>query len=168
MAASASGNGDLSPATLLALLNHQLYLSTPMEKYATLFLGYYDGRSRRLTYTNGGHLPPLIIGEHGVVRRLQQGGTVVGLFDNLSFEEASVQLEAGELFVAYSDGVTEAEDKDRTLFGTERLVEALTGHGNDSIDDIRRHVLDCVNAWSRGTPQSDDITVLIVRYRTPS
>ena len=73
---------------LLSLLNHQLYQSTPAEKYATLFLGVYDGRERKLTYSNGGHLPPIILGEDGSVRRLEQGGTVVGLFDHRSYEEA--------------------------------------------------------------------------------
>ena len=81
MTASGLPGGEVSPAVLLSLLNHQLYESTPMEKYATLFLGFYDSQSRRITYSNGGHLPPIIIGEHGALRRLDQGGTVVGLFD---------------------------------------------------------------------------------------
>ena len=50
---------------MLSLLNHQLYQSTPAEKYATLFLGIYDGHERKLTYSNGGHLPPIILGEDG-------------------------------------------------------------------------------------------------------
>ena len=65
---------------MLSRLNHQLYQSTPTEKYATLFLGIYDGHERKLTYSNGGHLPPVILGKDGSVRRLEQGGTVVGLF----------------------------------------------------------------------------------------
>ncbi|MGB6331968.1 MAG: SpoIIE family protein phosphatase, partial [Candidatus Sulfotelmatobacter sp.] len=69
---------EVSPGALLSLLNHQLYESTPPEKYATLFLGIYDGRSHRLTYSNGGHLPPILIAKDGAVRRLETGGTVVG------------------------------------------------------------------------------------------
>jgi sigma-B regulation protein RsbU (phosphoserine phosphatase) len=164
MATSASGNGDLSPATLLALLNHQLYLSTPMEKYATLFLGYYDGQSRRLTYTNGGHLPPLIIGEQGVVRRLQQGGTVVGLFDNLSFEEASVQLEAGELFVAYSDGVTEPENEFGE-FGEQRLIELVRENRHLPLARITEIVTAAVDDWIGPHEQPDDVTLVLARAR---
>ena len=78
---------EISPGALLGLLNHQLYESTPPEKYATLFLGIYDGRSHRLTYSNGGHLPPILIGKDGAVRRLEAGGTVVGLFDNMTYDE---------------------------------------------------------------------------------
>ena len=92
---------EVSPGALLGLLNHQLYDTTPPEKYATLFLGIYDGHLHRLTYSNGGHLPPILIGKDGAVRRLEAGGTVVGLFDNMSYDEGSVQLHPGEIFVAY-------------------------------------------------------------------
>ena len=102
MLASDSGGTEASPATLLTLLNHQLYESTPAAKYATLFLGTYDGATRRLTYTNGGHLPPILISEDGSSQLLSCGGTVVGLFDNLSFPEATVQLRPGDVLVAYS------------------------------------------------------------------
>jgi sigma-B regulation protein RsbU (phosphoserine phosphatase) len=80
---------EVSPGALLGLLNHQLYESTPPEKYATLFLAIYDGRSHHLTYSNGGHLPPILIGTDGAVRRLEAGGTVVGLFDNMTYDEGS-------------------------------------------------------------------------------
>ena len=102
MLASESRGAEASPATLLTLLNHQLYESTPAAKYATLFLGIYDGATRRLTYTNGGHLPPILISEDGSSQLLSCGGTVVGLFDNLSFPEATVQLRPGDVLVAYT------------------------------------------------------------------
>jgi len=85
MLASESRGRDASPAALLTLLNHQLYESTPDAKYATLLVGIYDGTTHRFTYSNGGHLPPILISEDGSSRLLDCGGTVVGLFDNLSF-----------------------------------------------------------------------------------
>jgi sigma-B regulation protein RsbU (phosphoserine phosphatase) len=87
---SSSTGAELSSGAMLSLLNHQLYQSTPAEKYATLFLGVYDGRQRKLTYSNGGHLPPIILGADGSVRRLEQGGTVIGPFDRRSYAEATV------------------------------------------------------------------------------
>ena len=101
---------DVSPASLLALLNHQLYESTPPEKYATLFLGIYDGQEQKLNYSNGGHLPPIILSEDGSIRRLECGGTVVGLFDHMHYEKDPWQSRLGDIFVAYSDGVTEPEN----------------------------------------------------------
>ena len=124
MLASESRGADASPSTLLALLNHQLYESTPAAKYATLFLGIYDGATRRLTYGNGGHLPPILISRDGAAQLLECGGTVVGLFDNLSFPEATVQLRSGDMLVAYSDGVTEPEN-DYGEFGEERLIQLV-------------------------------------------
>ncbi len=76
-----------SPAEVLTLLNRHLYHSTPPEKYATLFLGIFDGRTRKFVYSNGGHLAPLIIHENGEVRRLETGGLVVGLFPEIVLEE---------------------------------------------------------------------------------
>jgi len=70
IAAPAVQGAEVSAATMLSLLNHQLYDSTPAEKYATLFLGIYDGQQRKLTYSNAGHLPPIILGEDGSLRRL--------------------------------------------------------------------------------------------------
>ena len=110
MLASGFRGVDMSPGALLSLLNHQLYESTPPEKYATLFLGIYNGVERKLTYSNGGHLPPIIMSEDGSIRRLECGGTVVGLFDQRSYNEASVELCRGEIFVGYTDGVTEPEN----------------------------------------------------------
>src|ERR1700692_321778 len=91
--ASESRVADASPATLLTLLNHQLYDSTPAAKYATLFLGIYDGPTRRLIYSNGGHLQPILISEDGSSQLLSCGGTVIGLFDNFVFPGATVRLQ---------------------------------------------------------------------------
>ena len=115
---------EVSTASMLALLNHQLYISTPPEKYATLFLGFYDGRDRSLTYSNGGHLPPIILSQDGSIRRLESGGTVVGLFDHMNYEEGCVELRDGEIFLGYSDGVSEPEN-DYGEFGEERLIELV-------------------------------------------
>jgi sigma-B regulation protein RsbU (phosphoserine phosphatase) len=155
---------DVSPAVLLSLLNHQLYESTPQEKYATLFLALYDGRSRKLTYSNGGHLPPIIIGEDGSIRRLEKGGTVVGLFDNLSFDEASVHFKAGEILLAYSDGVTEPEN-DFGEFGEERLLDLVRDNRELSLIRITELVTAAVDDWIGDKEQPDDITLVLARAR---
>src|SRR5215470_7581279 len=155
---------EASPGALLALLNHQLYESTPQEKYATLFLASYDGRSRKLTYSNGGHLPPIIIGEDGSLRRLDQGGTVVGLFDNLSFDEAVVQLRPGDIFIAYSDGITEPENEFGE-FGEHRLVDVIRENRDLPLDQITGLVTAAVDDWIGDMEQPDDITLVLARAR---
>jgi sigma-B regulation protein RsbU (phosphoserine phosphatase) len=164
MMASGLSDSEISPSSLLSLLNHQLYDSTPPEKYATLFLGIYDGRTRNIRYSNGGHLPPFIIGEDGSLRRLECGGTVVGLFDNLSFEEASIELQPGEMFVAYSDGVTEPEN-DFGEFGEERLIEVVRESRHLPLSRITEAVTAAVDDWIGPHEQPDDVTLVLARAR---
>jgi len=164
MLASGVDGAEISPSALLSLLNHQLYESTPQEKYATLFLGVYDGVSRKLTYSNGGHLPPVIIGQDGAIRRLEAGGMVVGLFDNLSFDEGSEQLRPGEVFVAYSDGITEPEN-DFGEFGEQRLVELVRENRGRPLIEITQLVTGAVDDWIGDEEQPDDITLVLARAR---
>jgi sigma-B regulation protein RsbU (phosphoserine phosphatase) len=164
MLASGTEGVEVSPAALLSLLNHQLYDSTPQEKYATLFLGIYDGASRNLSYSNGGHLPPIIISPDGSILRLDQGGTVVGLFDNLSFDEASVQLKAGDIFLAYSDGITEPEN-DFGEFGEQRLIDLVRDNRGLPLTEITALVTGAVDDWIGDKEQPDDITLVLARAR---
>jgi phosphoserine phosphatase RsbU/P len=153
-----------SPSQVLWLLNRQLYKTTQPEKYATLFLGFYDGRARQLTYSNAGHLPPLILGEDGSVRRLETGGTVVGLFDNVEYDESTIQLYPGDIFVAFSDGITEPENEFGE-FGEERLIETIETHRNLPLDRITDNVIAAVQDWIGSAEQPDDITLVLARPR---
>jgi phosphoserine phosphatase RsbU/P len=155
---------EVCPGTLLSLLNHQLYHSTPQEKYATLFLGMYDAESRRLTFSNAGHLPPLVLSKSGVVKRLEDGGTVVGLFDNINYDEDSVQLRPGEIFLAYSDGVTEPEN-DFGEFGEQRLIELVQENRDLPLQRISEIVTAAVDDWIGGAEQPDDVTLVLARAR---
>jgi sigma-B regulation protein RsbU (phosphoserine phosphatase) len=155
---------ELSPGALLGLLNHQLYESTPPEKYATLFLAIYDGQAHRLTYSNGGHLPPILIREDGAVRRLEAGGTVVGLFDNMTYDEDSVDLHPGEIFLAYSDGVTEPENEFGE-FGDDRLIDLVSANRSLPLVQISQTVTSAVDDWIGDNEQPDDITLVLARAR---
>jgi sigma-B regulation protein RsbU (phosphoserine phosphatase) len=155
---------EISPGALLGLLNHQLYESTPPEKYATLFLAIYDGRSHRLTYSNGGHLPPILIGTDGAVRKLEAGGTVVGLFDNMLYEEAEVEMHPGEIFIAYSDGVTEPENEFGE-FGEGRLIDLVRENRRSPLVQISQSVTLAVDDWIGDQEQPDDITLVLARAR---
>src|SRR5579872_1156915 len=162
--ASGVNDTEVSPGLLLALLNHQLYESTPPEKYATLFLGIYNGVERRLVYSNGGHLPPIIMAEDGSVRRLEQGGTVVGLFDQMNYEEGSVPMQSGEIFLAYSDGVTEPEN-DFGEFGETRLIELVRENRDLPLTRISEIVISAVADWIGAKEQPDDVTLVLARAR---
>jgi sigma-B regulation protein RsbU (phosphoserine phosphatase) len=162
--ASRLDGAEISSGAMLSLLNHQLYQSTPAEKYATLFLGVYDGHERKLTYSNGGHLPPIILAEDGSLRRLECGGTVIGLFDRRTYEEGSVALREGELFLAYSDGVTEPES-DFGEFGEQRLIDLVWKNRDLPLQRICEIVTAAVDDWIGANEQPDDITLVLARGR---
>jgi phosphoserine phosphatase RsbU/P len=164
----AAGNGDndggLSPGPLMATLNYQLFRSTPPEKYATMFLAHYDAAASALTYSNAGHLPPLLLGGDGNVRRLETSGTVVGLFDGMTYDESSIGMAPGDIFVAYSDGVTEPENEFGE-FGEERLIELIMQHRNEPLARIGEVVTTAVSDWIAGGEQPDDVTLVLARAR---
>jgi sigma-B regulation protein RsbU (phosphoserine phosphatase) len=152
----------VSPALLLKLLNAHLYRSTQSARYATLFVATYDPATKKLTYSNGGHLPPLVISSDGRVQKLEVGGAVVGLLDGLDYEEATVQLEPGDLFVAYTDGLTEPE-KNGEDFGEQRLMEFVRAHRDEPLTVLATHTLQVVKAWIGENEQPDDMTVVLAR-----
>jgi sigma-B regulation protein RsbU (phosphoserine phosphatase) len=153
-----------SPGRILSLLNRHLYRSTQPEKYATLFLAHYDAASAMLTYSNAGQLPPLVLGRDGGVRRLDKGGTVVGLMDGMSYEEDRFTMQVGDILVAYSDGVTEPEN-DFGDFGEERLMEVVRRYRHQPLHVISSQVMQALDAWIGAEEQPDDITLVLARQR---
>jgi phosphoserine phosphatase RsbU/P len=151
-----------SPAQMLWLLNRHLFQSTQPEKYATLFLGFYDDEKHRLTYANAGHLPPIVLGADGTVRRLETGGTVVGLFPDCDYAEETVELYPGDIFIAFSDGITEPENEFGE-FGEDRLIETVAANRHQPLERITEHVISAVQDWIGSTEQPDDITVVLAR-----
>ena len=156
------GNAAVTPANTVARLNRLLYASTSPEKYATFFFGLYSEHTRRLTYTNAGHLPPLLIHGDGF-EFLEVTGSVVGAFPMLRYEEQTVPLGCGDLLVAYTDGITEPENAYGEDFGAERLAEVVMRHRTCCPDEIVAKVLEAVRHWDTSAEQADDMTLMIVR-----
>ena len=158
-----SGKLFESPGRILSLLNRHLYRSTQPEKYATLFLAHYDADTAHLTYSNAGHLPPFVLNRNGkVVRRLDRGGTVVGLMDGMRYEEDRFRMNSGDILVAYSDGITEPEN-DFGEFGESRLVEIVARYRDQPLTVISNQVLLALDTWIGAAEQPDDITLVLAR-----
>jgi phosphoserine phosphatase RsbU/P len=162
-----STESQVAPAMLMTTLNYQLYRSTPAAKYATMFLGCYDAKARVLTYCNAGHLPPIILRATGEVFRLAINGTVVGLFDGVTYDESTLVMQTGDIFVAYSDGVTEPENEFGE-FGEERLIELIQEHRNKPLPRITEIVAGAVADWIGTVEQPDDVTIVLARCTGPS
>jgi sigma-B regulation protein RsbU (phosphoserine phosphatase) len=151
-----------STAGIVAQLNRQLYANTTPEKYATFFFGIYDEKNRMLTYTNAGHLPPLLICG-GKISSLEVTGTVVGLFPSMSYEERTVRICDGDLLIAYTDGITEPENAYGEEYGAERLAETILRHQSAEPCEIVARTMESVKQWSNSPELPDDMTVLIAK-----
>lgn len=156
------GSAPLSPALLLKFINRHLYQSTQSARYATLFLACYDGASRKLTYSNGGHLPPLVLSARGSVQRLTCGGSVVGLLEGLEYSESTVQLESGDLLLAYTDGLTEPENSVEE-FGEQRLLDYIHANRQQPLPILAANTLRILGEWIGDREQPDDMTLLLAR-----
>jgi sigma-B regulation protein RsbU (phosphoserine phosphatase) len=158
--------GGMSTARLIANLNQQLYLNTTPEKYATFFFAIYDGVTSRLTYTNAGHLAPVLI-RGGETRLLEPTGTVVGAFPRIDYEEASILLEPGDTLVCYTDGLSEPENEFGEMFGDQRLIEVLQRNAHLDAAGLIGTVEDAVRAFTGSPELQDDVTMLIARRVNP-
>jgi phosphoserine phosphatase RsbU/P len=159
---SAEATYQASPAPLITRLNLGLFRRAIESRFLTTFYGILaaDGT---LSYSNAGHNPPLLVTASGI-RRLDQGGVVLGLFDHASFDEETLKLEKGDLIVAFSDGVTEAMNPDSEEFTDDRLLACANAHRGESPQQLLDALLADVQAFCAGATQSDDVTVVLVRY----
>ncbi len=151
-----------STSTMVSRLNEQLYQNTSPEKYATFLFGVYDEKDRLFTYTNAGHLPPLLI-RKGEATFLEVTGTVVGAFPRSVYEEQKVLLEPGDILVSYTDGITEPENEYGEEFGADRLVETVLKHQKLESSELVIRVMDAVRAWTTAPELPDDMTLVLAR-----
>ena len=162
MAAPSMNGLRFSTARMVSELNQQLHATTSPEKYATFFFAIFDQATGLLTYTNAGHLQPVLFRE-GVATPLDVNGTVVGAFPFSTYEESKLELRSGDLLVCYTDGITEPENEYGEMFGEERLIELVAKNSERDAAQIIECVMERVREWT-GVPElSDDMTVLLAR-----
>ncbi|MGH9864138.1 MAG: PP2C family protein-serine/threonine phosphatase [Candidatus Acidiferrales bacterium] len=156
-------NGHRTTAEVVSSLNRHLFLNTSDDRYATLFYAEYDAPSRSLCYTNAGHCAPFfVIGN--TVKKLDEGGTVVGLFDHADYKQVSVPAEPGALFVGFSDGLLEPENVYGEEFGTARLANEVLRLRDVPAEGIAEGLLSAVEQWAGSPEQADDMTVIVARF----
>ena len=163
-----SADGDIGSADLAAKLNRFLYQSTAANHYATFFYAQLDAEGRRLRYVNAGHNPPHLVRrtDAGVeITDLTAGGTVLGLFPDARYEDAEIELRPGDLFVAFTDGVTEALNASGEEFGEERLKELLQRGVGTSAEEMAATLAARMRAWIAGTEQHDDLTLVVATVK---
>jgi phosphoserine phosphatase RsbU/P len=164
---SAVARGSPLPDAL-AIANDTLAIENETHMFATAFVGVIDLSSGRLRYSNAGHNPPYVVRGGSPIPLDGAMGLALGAIEGFEYEQAEFLLRAGDGVLLYSDGVTEAYDADRKLFGDDRLESALTKWGDGSPEAAVRLIRDAVERFASGAEQADDMTLLALRYIGPA
>jgi serine phosphatase RsbU (regulator of sigma subunit) len=152
------------PVKVFNHINKFLCEHAEVGRYATMFFGIID-RDGTLNYIRGGHPSPILVRRGEVSELYTEGSFPVGLVEQAEFFATTVKLEPEDTLVLFSDGITEAENPERELFGDARVMKTLTGWQEESLETVKRLVLETINTFARGAAQTDDMTLLVVRYR---
>jgi sigma-B regulation protein RsbU (phosphoserine phosphatase) len=148
-----------STDSLTTRLNRILCANTAPNKFITLFYGEIEGR--RLTYTNAGHNPPMLVRAGGELVRLELGGALLGVFPDWVYQQGEVSLNPGDCLVLFSDGITEAENLTGDPFGEERLLRIVAANWTLDATALRKKIISEVSDFSGGQLQ-DDATLLVI------
>ncbi len=147
------------------ILNTKVLEITKGEKFITLFIATYNYQTRILTYVNAGH-NPCILFSNGTVELLDQGCTILGMFETLPYVNfGETKIEPDAMIVLYTDGLSEAANNEGKLFEVEGLVDYLQGHHQLPLPEFNSRLLDRVIAYKQDTDFDDDITLLTLRIK---
>ena len=154
------------PVKVFNHINRFLCRHAEVGRYTTVFIGLL-GRDGKLEYLKAGHPSPLLLRNGQVSELYTEGSLPLGLIPEAEYTSAWLQLEPDDTLVLFSDGVTEAQDPERRLFEVSGLSQAVSGQVGVPVEAVQQAILDAVRKFTRGEPQSDDLTLLVVRYRAP-
>lgn len=186
-------NGNLTE--LVSSMNRLLHGSTDASSYATFFYAQFDERTAQLTYVNAGHNPPMLVraatsakvqgvgyggaarealisseaigdeNQRADVRLLTTGGPIIGAFNTSDYQQETIQMEHGDLLVAYTDGVTEARNAQDQEFGEARLRRIIDSSTHAPSQELSERIVQSVREWCGEIPPHDDLTLVVMRVR---
>ncbi len=154
-----------SPAALLAQVNDALTVQMWSSMFVTVWYAVLDPAAHTLTYANAGHNPAIHRLSSGETQELPHTGTVLGAFSQQTWSERTLTLEPGDTLIAYTDGLTDAENSRREDYGTERLAAAVAAAPAEA-DSVAQYILCDLDSFTQGIPVADDLTLLVLRLKT--
>lgn len=166
--ASLRGEAMRAPENLAAVIgnvNRMVYEASSANRYATFFYAQYDPHTRRLTYVNAGHNPPMLFHRDGQklqINRLEIGGTVVGLLETFPYEQSAVTIAPGDVFIAFTDGISEAMNSADEEWGEAHLIETIQQCANLTPSEIISRIMQAADGFVAGAKQHDDMTLVVL------
>ena len=158
---------DLTLVGLVTRLNRLVYEQTPGSRFITMFIAVVEPTTGTLTFINAGQTPLLVCRTDGSIEPLSVDGMALGMFDGATYKAAELTLGVGDLVVAYSDGVTEAENTAGVPFDEIGLRNILAAHQDAGVDELGATIFRAVEQYAADTKLADDLTVLAIRRLPP-
>ena len=152
-----------TPKAWVKRANTLLHQNTNSDKFMTLFFGVLDNKKHELVYCNAGHDHPYLFSGVTDPVRLKTGGIVVSIMPDYPYQEAAVPFAPGDVLIINSDGITEANNAKKEMFGEPRFLEVLDAHRHAPANEILEHILKAVTAFIGHHPQFDDMTLVVVK-----
>ena len=148
---------------LTGKVNDIIYENTASDKFITFFYSRFTKSTRELEYCNAGHNHPVLITEKGDITYLDEGGLILGMLPDVIYKKGKVMLNPGDTLVMYTDGITEALNHEEEEFEETRLMEVIEKEHNSPASKIESSIISAVYDFVNGYPQSDDLTLVILR-----
>ncbi|MBI1803174.1 MAG: SpoIIE family protein phosphatase [Ignavibacteria bacterium] len=154
-----------NPGECLRQVNEMLIPESDSAMFVTIFYAVLNTNTGEFTFSNGGHNPPYIVSTNGDVTPLEYvGGPIIGKIPGLPFDSTTITLKPGDAIFMYTDGVTEAMNPGKDLFEEPRLIECLSQGKDKQLTDLLQCIHTELKTFAATEPQSDDITMLSLRY----
>lgn len=161
----ASAAQNISPARVMVEVNNAIAGDNPRTMFVTLLIGVLDLKTGRVTYSNGGHNPPVLIKNNGQSQYLKKiSGPVVGAMEKIPYKELAIDLNKGDALFMYTDGVTEAMNPEKQFYTDKRLMDKLGQMKGASAEKTIRYIKNDIKSFVGKAPQYDDIAMLMVKY----
>ena len=154
---------DMEPADIFNRVSPQMNAKTPVESFATAFLGILSSETGALRFASAGHDPSILVRASGEVELLMPTGMPLGLMPDATYSATETQMGAGDTLVLYTDGITEAANPDEEMFERERLIEVCREHRGEPPEELAASIHSATDAFVAGHPYHDDRTLIILR-----
>ena len=154
---------NLETQVCVANVNKLLFRNTDASKFATLFYGVLHPEKHEIEYCNAGHDHPLIFRGNKLHEQLEATGMLLGVLDEAEYQSENFSFLPGDFIVIYSDGVTEAMNSDYQMFGLEKTIQVIENSSAGTAAGILQEIHEQVKTHSNGFPQSDDITIMVIK-----
>jgi len=145
------------------LLNRMILADTRAQKFLSIFLGLIDLRQKGIHYINCGHVPPVIVRPHEREITLNEGGMIIGLFEDVQYQRGQAKFEPGDVLILCTDGITESMDSEQRMYGSERLVDCVRDVADRKAEEIVAVVNNDVTRFSHQGTHSDDKVMIVIK-----